>query len=68
MRRALGMGIATIFANVSCSDLAVSKPWYAKLFGKEATRHPMAGLAEWHFMDGAEVQLHEQTQNAGTVR
>lgn len=59
------MGIATILANVSCSDLAASEPWYAKLFGKEATRHPMAGLAEWHFTDSAGVQLYEQKDNAG---
>jgi hypothetical protein len=26
----------------------------------------MAGLAEWHFTDSAEVQLHEEREHAGT--
>lgn len=59
------MPIETIFANVSCSDLSVSEPWYEKLFGRAADRHPMAGLAEWHFTASAEVQLYEDKAKAG---
>jgi hypothetical protein len=59
------MPIETIFANVSCSDLSVSEPWYEKLFGRAADRHPMDGLAEWHFTDSAEVQLYEDKTKAG---
>jgi hypothetical protein len=59
------MGIETIFANISCSNLAISLPWYQKLFGAPPTRRPMDGLAEWHFTDSAEVQLHENKTNAG---
>ena len=59
------MGIETIFANISCSDLEVSLPWYQKLFGVPPTRRPMEGLAEWHFTDSAEVQLYENKTNAG---
>src|SRR4051794_9060603 len=59
------MGIETIFANISCSDLEVSLPWYQKLFGATPTRRPMDGLAEWHFTDSAEVLLHENKANAG---
>ena len=59
------MGIETIFANVSCSDLTVSLPWYQKLFGMPPTRRPMDGLAEWHFTDSAEVQLYQNKANAG---
>ena len=40
------MGIETVFANVSCSNLETSLPWYEKLFGKPPTRQPMAGLAD----------------------
>lgn len=58
------MGISTIFANVSCRDLATSEPWYEKLFGCAASRHPMLRLAEWHFTDSAEVQLYEQREHA----
>jgi len=59
------MGIETIFAHVSCSDLATSAPWYEKLFGKPPTRRPMAGLVEWQFTDSAEVQLFEDEAHAG---
>jgi len=60
------MGIETIFAHVSCSDLAASAAWYEKLFGKPPTRRPMAGLVEWQFTDSAEVQLFEDKAHAGT--
>jgi hypothetical protein len=59
------MGIQTIFANISCSNLEESLPWYEKLFGKPPTRLPMPGLAEWHHSDSAELQLHENKANAG---
>jgi hypothetical protein len=59
------MSIQTIFAHLSCAELAHSEAWYAKLFGKPADRHPMAGLAEWHFTDSAEMQLYQDPVNAG---
>ena len=59
------MPISTIFAHISCSDLAVSTPWYEKLFGFPPTRRPMAGLVEWHFTGSAEVQLFEAREHAG---
>ena len=59
------MAIQTIFAHISCSDIAASEAWYAKLFGKPAGRRPMAGLVEWQFTDSAEVQLFEDAKNAG---
>jgi hypothetical protein len=59
------MPIATIFAQVSCSDLEASVAWYEKLFGKPPLRRPMAGLAEWQFTESAEVQLFEAKEHAG---
>jgi catechol 2,3-dioxygenase-like lactoylglutathione lyase family enzyme len=59
------MLIRTIFAHVSCSDIDVSRAWYAKLFGKPPLRQPNPGLAEWQISDSAEVQLYEQPENAG---
>ena len=59
------MSIKTIFAHVSCSDLSVSEGWYTKLFGKPPIRRPMPGLAEWHFSDSSELQLHEAPEHAG---
>jgi len=59
------MPIETIFAHVSCRDIAVSAPWYEKLFGKAPVRRPMPGLVEWQFSDSAEVQLFESPEHAG---
>jgi len=59
------MAIKTIFAHVSCSDLKTSEAWYAKLFGKSATRHPMERLAEWQLTESAELQLYEDKPHAG---
>lgn len=59
------MGIETIFAQVSCTNLKVSIAWYEKLFGRPPLRQPMPGLAEWQFRDTAEVQLFEAAEHAG---
>jgi catechol 2,3-dioxygenase-like lactoylglutathione lyase family enzyme len=59
------MTIRTIFAHVSCSNLAASIAWYSKLFGRAPDRRPMEGLAEWHFTDSAEMQLYEEKKHAG---
>ena len=59
------MGIATIFAHVSCSDIEASSAWYEKLFGRAPVRRPMPKLVEWQFTDSAEVQLYEQKEHAG---
>lgn len=62
------MGIATIFACVSCSDMRISRPWYEKLFGRAPLREPSPQLAEWQFTDSAEAQLCEQPAHAGHGR
>lgn len=59
------MPIATIFAHVSCRDLAVSAPWYEALFGRPPLRRPAPGVAEWQFTPSAEVQVVEEPQHAG---
>jgi len=59
------MSIETIFAHVSCRDIAASERWYEALFGKPALRRPMPGLVEWQFSESAEVQLIEAPAHAG---
>lgn len=59
------MDILTVSANVSCSRLMDSVAWYTSLFGREPTRFPMAGLAEWAIAEQAEVQLFETAVHAG---
>jgi len=60
------MTIMKIYAHISCGDLAASEGWYRQLFGRGADKHPMAGLAEWHFSDSAGLQLFEDKKNAGS--
>ena len=60
------MSIQTIFAHVSCANIAVSAAWYEKLFGRSPTRRPMAGLVEWQFTPSAEVQLFEEKKHPGS--
>lgn len=59
------MGIEMICANISCSNLEASLPWYGKLFGTPPTRRPMDGLAEWQFTSSAVVQLYQDSDKAG---
>lgn len=62
------MGIATIFACVSCRDIRASRPWYEKLFGRPPLRQPSPDVAEWQFTESAEVQLCECPADAGRGR
>lgn len=57
--------LKTIYAQLSCSDLARSMAWFEKLFGRAPDARPMAGLAEWYHGDCAGLQLFEQTDHAG---
>lgn len=57
--------LKTIYAQLSCSDLAGSRAWFEKLFGRPPDARPMAGLAEWHHGKSAGLQLFEQADHAG---
>ena len=58
------MTLKTVLAQICVSDLARSEPWYAEVFGTEADRHPMDGLAEWYFEAGGGVQIFQNEENA----
>jgi hypothetical protein len=53
------MSIQKVFAHVSCSSLATSAPWFQKLLGRKPDALPMTGLVEWHYGEGAGIQLFE---------
>lgn len=59
------MPIATVFAYVACTDLAVSARWYEKLFGQPPVKRADAPAVEWQFSDSAEVRLCERPADAG---
>lgn len=60
------MGIQTVFAHVSCSNISVSAPWYETLFDRKPIRRPTESVMEWQFSDSAEVRLHEEKAQAGS--
>lgn len=62
------MGIETIFAHISCSDIKTSKAWYEKLFGKSTIRDSDEKIAEFQFTDSAEVQICEEKEHVGHTR
>ena len=54
-----------IFAQISCSDIAVSRLWFESFFGRAPDTEPMAGLSEWHHQNAAGLQLFENADDAG---
>jgi hypothetical protein len=59
------MALKKIYAQLNCSDLSASGPWYEKLLGRPPDARPMDGLLEWHHHEIAGLQLFENTENAG---
>ncbi|KKB09865.1 hypothetical protein VE26_08525 [Devosia chinhatensis] len=58
------MSIKAIFANISCSHLETSIPWYETILARSPDANPMKGLVEWHFA-GAGLQVFEGPDKAG---
>jgi predicted enzyme related to lactoylglutathione lyase len=59
------MQLASIYAQLNCSDLTASLDWYATLFERDPDAQPMPGLAEWHHGRQAGFQLYQDERNAG---
>ena len=59
------MPVQRVFAQLNCSRVTNSGPWFAKLLGREADAEPMEGLLEWHHQDAGGLQLFENTSDAG---
>ena len=60
------MPLIKIYANLSCSELNVSIPWYETLFDRSPDARPMTGLAEWHHAELSGFQRYENADNAGS--
>jgi predicted enzyme related to lactoylglutathione lyase len=61
------MSTVKAYAVVSTGNLANAKDWYAKLFGRDPDRSPMAEVHEWYFGEGG-VQLLDDAERAGSSR
>ncbi|MGC4192481.1 MAG: VOC family protein [Thermomicrobiales bacterium] len=54
-----------VLAVVAVRDLAASRSWYTKLFGRELDNNPMTNLIEWQVVAGGWVQVAEDPTRAG---
>jgi hypothetical protein len=59
------MQINNVLASLPVKDLAVSRAWYEKLFGRTADSSPMPTLAEWRFAGGGSLQVYAGPDRAG---
>ena len=59
------MPLEKVFAQLNCSDMDLSRSWFARLFGRSPDANPMEGLSEWHHSDGAGFQLVVNDSDAG---
>lgn len=59
------MAVTAIFANLSCCDLARSRPFFAAIFARQPDAAPMDGLLEWHHGGRAGFQLFREPAKAG---
>jgi hypothetical protein len=59
------MPFKKIYAQIDCADLSASTKWYEKLFDRVPDAQPMEGLAEWHHLDSAGLQLFQNAKDAG---
>lgn len=57
--------IEKIYAQLSCTRLVTSIPWFEALFGRPPDDRPMDGLAEWHIGKSAGFQLFRNESAAG---
>lgn len=60
------MSIQHLLAVVPVSDIAVSRQWYASLFGRTEDNNPMPTLVEWQVLPGAWVQVFHDEDRAGS--
>lgn len=53
-----------VLAVVPVADVAVSGPWYDKLFGRPCDNAPMPSLVEWQVVPGGWVQVWQAEGDA----
>lgn len=59
------MALNKIYAQLSCTDIGRSEPWFREIFGRAPDAEPMKGLVEWHHGRDAGFQLFENQTGAG---
>lgn len=52
-------------AQSTVTDLDRAEEWYQRLFDRAPDARPMAGLLEWHLVEGFGVQVWSEPERAG---
>ncbi|MFY0408669.1 VOC family protein [Solicola sp. PLA-1-18] len=60
------MTVTTVLAVVPARDLAASRTWWTRLWGREPDQVPMPSDVEWHVPGGGGVQLVDDGERAGS--
>ena len=60
-----GMTFTHVLAQATVSDLAAAEPWYTALLGRAPDLRPMAGLLEWHLVEGSGLQVWHDPARSG---
>jgi predicted enzyme related to lactoylglutathione lyase len=59
------MKVRGVLAQATVRDKSEAERWYSALLGRRPDAQPMAGLLEWHFSDGAGLQVWAEPDRAG---
>ncbi|HTN60158.1 MAG TPA: VOC family protein [Devosia sp.] len=59
------MTITNALAGIAVDNLAVTLPWYERVFGRPADARPMVDIAEWKFPTGGWVHVATDADRAG---
>ena len=60
------MTTKNVLAGIPVSNLDEAVEWYTHLLNRRPDSRPMPEVAEWHFPDGAWLQLFSDVRRAGT--
>jgi glyoxylase I family protein len=58
--------VTHVFAALPVTDLAASREWYERLFGRPPDMLPTEGEAVWRLADGASVYVVVDPERAGS--
>lgn len=62
------MRIQGIYAALSAADMDAAEQFYTRLFDRAPDDRPMKGLIQWRDVAGANIQIFENQESAGTGR
>ncbi|ANL74434.1 glyoxalase/bleomycin resistance protein/dioxygenase family protein (plasmid) [Rhizobium phaseoli] len=62
------MEIQGIYAALATASMDKAERFYTRLFGREPDDRPMVGLIQWRNIAGANIQIFDNSENAGSGR